>query len=133
MESPRKILFVCVGNTCRSQMAEGFAKAIAGGKVEVRSAGTSAMGIVNRATADAMREKDIDISDQKSEQLSPEMFEWADVVVSMGGVPAEELCPGDYDGEKLDWPVGDPIGRPIDVMRKVRDDIEEKVRGLVGE
>ncbi|MBI5493274.1 MAG: arsenate reductase ArsC [Deltaproteobacteria bacterium] len=129
----RKILFVCVGNTCRSQMAEGFARALGNGNVEVRSAGTSAAGHVNRATAEAMNERGIDISGQESKQLTEEMIDWADVVVTLGCCSADRLCPADFKGKKMDWKIEDPLGRPPEVMRRVRDDIERKVKELLAE
>ncbi|MBI5587770.1 MAG: arsenate reductase ArsC [Deltaproteobacteria bacterium] len=128
---PTKVLFVCVGNTCRSQMAEGFAKAYGKGKVEARSAGTSAAGYVNRSTIVAMKEAGIDISNQTSKQVTDEMLQWADVVVTMGCCSADNLCPVTFKGKKYDWKIDDPLGRPWEVMERVRDDIEEKVKGLI--
>lgn len=126
-----KILFVCVGNTCRSQMAEGFAKHYGKGKVEVRSAGTSASGMVNRSTIEAMKEVGIDISGQTSDQLTDEMLGWADVVVTLGCCPAGQLCPIDFKGRMYDWKIEDPLGRPWAVMQRVRDDIAKRVKELV--
>ncbi len=128
----RKLLFVCVGNTCRSQMAEGFAKRYGGDSVEVRSAGTSAAGYVNKSTIRAMEEVGIDISKQTSDQLTDEMLEWADVVVTLGCCSADELCPAGSRADALDWKIEDPLGRPWEVMQRVRDDIEKKVRELIG-
>ncbi len=133
MSAKKKILFLCVGNSCRSQMAEGFAKVYGRGRVEVRSAGTAASGIVNRQAVEAMKEKGIDISSQTSDQLTDEMLEWADVVVTMGCCSADELCPVDFKGRKYDWPVDDPLGRPWEVMQRVRDDIEARVKALLEE
>lgn len=127
----KKILFVCVGNTCRSQMAEGFANHYGKGKIDARSAGTSAAGVVNRYTIDAMKEIDIDISGHDSVQLTREMIEWADVVVTLGCCTADTLCPVSYDGKKYDWKVDDPLGRPWEFMQKVRDSIGQKVRELI--
>ena len=126
-----KILFVCVGNTCRSQMAEGFARRYGQGSVEVRSAGTSAAGYVNRSTIEAMNEVGIDISGQASTQVTDELIEWADVVVTMGCCPAAESCPKGCSAKKYDWKIEDPLGRPWEVMRRVRDEIEKKVRELI--
>ena len=131
MAVKKKVLFVCVGNSCRSQMAEGFARACGMGKIEVMSAGTSACGSVNRAAIEAMKEKGIDISAQTSKQLTDDMLEWADVVVTTGCCGAGELCPVDFEGERYDWPVEDPLGREWEVMRKVRDDIEDRVKKLI--
>ncbi|GMR04254.1 MAG: arsenate reductase ArsC [Thermodesulfobacteriota bacterium] len=131
MSAPKKILFLCVGNTCRSQMAEGFARHYGGGDVEVRSAGTSAAGYINRTTIAMMKEKGIDISSQTSDQVTDEMLEWADVVVTMGCCSADEVCPASFKGEKQDWPIEDPLGMGPDFFRRVRDDIEERVKRLV--
>lgn len=128
-----KILFVCIGNTCRSQMAEGFARHYGKGAVDVLSAGTNAMAIVNSNTIEAMKEIGIDISGHTSKQLTHEMIEWADVVVTLGGLPASSLCPASYAGRRLDWNIADPLGRPPEVMRAVRDDIGRRVRELVDE
>lgn len=129
----RKILFVCVGNTCRSQMAEGFARHYGKDALDVRSAGTNAMAAVNSGTIEAMKEIGIDISGHAAKQLTCEMMEWADVVVTLGGLPASSLCPASYTGEKSDWNIADPLGRPAEVMRDVRDDIGRRVRGLIDE
>lgn len=126
-----KVLFVCVGNTCRSQMAEGFAKFYGNGKVEVRSAGTAASGFVNKSTIEAMKEIGIDISAQTSKQLTDEMLDWADLVVTMGCCSASDLCPVSFKGKMYDWKIGDPLGRPWEVMQQVRQDIEDKVKGLL--
>ncbi len=128
----RKILFVCVGNTCRSQMAEGFARRCGAGRVEVRSAGTCAAGYINGTTAEVMRERGIDITDQTSDQLTDEMLDWADVVVTMGCCSADEICPVSYVGEKQDWDIEDPLGIPIEETRRIRDEIEKRVMELIG-
>lgn len=129
----KHFLFVCVGNTCRSQMAEGFARAIGGDSVEVKSAGTSAAGIVNRSVIEAMREVDIDISSQSSNQLTDELLNWADTIITLGCCPAEDICSEDFGGRKQDWPIDDPLGRPREFMERVRDDIEARVRNLLKE
>jgi len=127
----KKVLFVCVGNTCRSQMAEGFANCFGKGKIEARSAGTSAAGIVNSYTIDAMKEIGIDISGHASDQLTREEIEWADIVVTLGCASADTLCPASFDGKKYDWKVPDPLGRPWGFMQMVRDSIGERVKGLI--
>ena len=127
-----KILFVCIGNTCRSQMAEGFARFYGRGKVEVKSAGTSAAGVVNRTAIEMMKEKEIDISSQTSKQLTGEILDWADIVVTMGCCSADDLCPVSFRGRKMDWPIEDPLGKDTGVFRKVRDDIEKRVKELTG-
>jgi arsenate reductase len=128
----RKILFVCVGNTCRSQMAEGFARYHGAGRVEVRSAGTSAAGFLNATTIEVMRERGIDITGQTSDQLTDEMLAWADVVVTMGCCSADDICPVSFSGEKQDWPIEDPLGIPIEDTRRIRDEIEKRVMELIG-
>ncbi|MBI5560882.1 MAG: arsenate reductase ArsC [Deltaproteobacteria bacterium] len=127
----KNILFVCVGNSCRSQMAEGFAAAYGKDKAEVKSAGVAASGVVNRSALEAMKEKGIDIKGQTSKQLTSEMIRWADVVVTLGCCGAEELCPVGFKGEKYDWPVDDPLGLPWEAMRRVMDDIEKRVKRLI--
>ena len=133
MEPKKRILFVCVGNSCRSQMAEGFASHYGKDLVECSSAGTSALGVVVDSTIEAMRERGIDISMQTSDQLTPEMIEWADTVVTMGCAPADVLCPPTYRGRKLDWEIEDPFGRSPEAIRRVRDEIERRVIALLEE
>ncbi|MDH4227853.1 MAG: arsenate reductase ArsC [Deltaproteobacteria bacterium] len=127
----KKILFLCVGNTCRSQMAEGFARTYGAGFFEIRSAGTSAAGVVNKASIAAMTEIGIDISKQTSDQLEDDMLDWADVVVTLGCCSAKEVCPVSFKGEMHDWDIDDPLGRPSEVMRRVRDDIGRRVKELL--
>ena len=133
MAIKKKILFVCVGNSCRSQMAEGFARAFGGDLVEIKSAGTSASGVVNPEAIEAMREKGIDISTQTSDNLIDSMLEWADAVITMGCCSAGDLCTAAFAGLKEDWPIEDPLGRPSVVMERVRDEIEERVERLIAD
>lgn len=114
-------------------MAEGFARAHAKGRVEVRSAGTSSMGYVNADTVEAMAEVGVDITTQTSKQLKDEALDWADVVVTLGCCSADNLCPVTFKGAKLDWQIEDPLGRPPVVIRRVRDDIERRVKALIAE
>lgn len=111
-------------------MAEGFAKRYGENNVEAKSAGTSAAGYVNKSTIEAMKEIGIDISGHTSKQLTDEMIDWADIVVTMGCCSANELCPN-FKGKKLDWKIDDPLGRPWSVMQRVRADIENKVKELL--
>lgn len=133
MTSFKKILFICMGNTCRSQMAEGFARAYGGERVDAKSAGTSAMGVVNADTIDAMRAIRIDISKHASKQLTDEMLNWADVVVAMAGQGAGGLVRPGFKGRKLDWDIQDPLGHSPEFMESVRDDIGKRVRTLIDE
>jgi arsenate reductase len=132
MEKPR-VLFLCIGNTCRSQMAEGLALSYGQGNIEIKSAGTHAFGSVNALSTEVMAEIGIDISTQSSDQLSPDMLDWADVVVTLGCCKADDLCPVGFKGRKLDWPIDDPFGGPANMMERVRNDIDKRVKGLLVE
>lgn len=127
----KKILFVCVGNACRSQMAEGFARHYGKGVIEVESAGTAAAGWIAPLTREVMSERGIDIEGQSSKQLIPKMIDEADMVITLGCCSADEMCPVTYHGAKIDWDIKDPIGRPIEEYRKARDDIERRVKDLI--
>lgn len=112
-------------------MAEGFARAYSDEKIKVKSAGTAAYGEVVTPTIEAMKEKGIDISQQTSEQLTPDQLEWADVVVSMADDSADELCPDSFTGRKIDWKIHDPYGGFMDAYRISRDEIEYRVKSLI--
>lgn len=134
----KKILFLCIGNTCRSQMAEGFAKALVdreGSPVEILSAGTSAMGVVNGDSARAMAEVGIDISTQTSDQVTDEMLDSADVLITLGCCSIEDLCAVSSSDNRIkeDWPIKDPLGRPWEFMEMVRDDIDTRIHNLMSE
>lgn len=138
MNSPIRILFLCTGNSCRSQMAEGFARVLGGGNVDARSAGIEAHGKNPRAIA-AMAEVGIDISGQESTIVTDAMLDWTDLVVTVCG-HADEHCPVLPDGaRKLHWPLDDPASttgsdEEIEtVFREVRDEIRDRVDGLVHE
>jgi len=124
----KKVLFVCIGNMCRSQMAEGFARAIGGDFVEPFSAGTNATGMVSDIAAAVMSEAGVDISTQWSKPLSEVPIDEMDYVITMGCCSANSLCPVGYIGSRIDWNIEDPIGKPIEYFRRVRDAIEAKVR-----
>ena len=126
----KKILFVCIGNMCRSQMAEGFAREFGGELYDIYSAGTSATGVVSIEVIRVMAEKGIDISEQISNGLDEVPVEEMDVVVSMARRSASEICPPDFKGQKIDWLIKDPIGGPMEGFRIVRDDIEVMVKDL---
>ncbi len=130
------ILFLCTGNSCRSQMAEGWARALAGPQIEALSAGIEAHG-KNRGAIAVMKEAGIDISKQESTQLMPEMLDWADYVVTVCG-HADEHCPVVPPGtRKQHWPLDDPAKARgsedaiMAVFRATRDEIERRVRALV--
>lgn len=127
----KKILFVCIGNMCRSQMAEGFARKHGGDVYDVYSAGTNPTGIVSIEVIKVMEEKGIDISGQISNGLDEVPVGEMDVVVSMARRTAAQICPPGFRGQQIDWSVEDPIGGPMDGFRIVRDDIEVRVRDLL--
>lgn len=132
------ILFLCTGNSCRSQMAEGFARSLGGDTVAVRSAGIEAHGQNPRAVA-AMAEAGIDITAQPSSVLTDDDLHWADVVVTVCG-HADEQCPVlPASVRRVHWPLPDPARADGDEaaitaeFRAVRDDIQARVRALLAE
>jgi arsenate reductase len=123
------VLFVCVGNAGRSQMAEAFFNQAAGGKAKAISAGTRPASAVGPQTIEVMREVGIDISGNKPKALTMEMLEQADRVVTMGcGV--EGVCPASFV-ETEDWQLEDPKGKPIEEVRRIRDEIRTRVLSMV--
>jgi protein-tyrosine-phosphatase len=128
----KKILFVCVENAGRSQMAEGFAKHYGNSKIEAISAGTMPSNEVNPLVIQAMQEKGIDISKNKPKQITMQMVQDADIIIVMG-CSAQGFCPAPLLGKVTDWNIEDPKGKPIETVREIRDEIEKKVRELIGE
>jgi arsenate reductase len=127
----KKILFVCVHNSGRSQMAEAFFNDYAKGKAQAFSAGTQPASHTNRTVLQAMKEIGIDISSQRPKMLTLEMVESADKVVTMGcGV--EGVCPATFVPTE-DWQLEDPEGKPIERVRAIRDEIATKVKKLIEE
>ena len=126
-----KVLFVCIGNMCRSPMAEGFAQKFGGDILDVYSAGTNATGVVSEDSIELMRELKIDISKAVSNGLRAVPLAEMDVVVSMAPVPARSLVPRDFKGRTIDWKVEDPVGKSLAVFRRVRDELEVLVKRLV--
>ena len=124
----KKVLFVCVENAGRSQMAEGFFRKYAPKGWAPLSGGTRPSNL-NPYAVQAMREVGIDISKQKSKELSEEMIRTAFVKVSMGCIDQTE-CPAVFLGNFQDWGIEDPKGKPIEKVREIRDKIEEKVKEL---
>jgi arsenate reductase len=131
--SKTRVLFICIGNMCRSPMAEGFARQLGADVAEPYSAGLHPTGVVSEDAILMMEEYGIDISRQQSKGLEEIPLADMDIVVSMTGSPAEEWFPASYQGKLIDWDVDDPIGSPLSVFRRVRDEIEEKVRDLLEE
>src|SRR5712692_8329538 len=129
-KNAKQVLFVCVENAGRSQMAEAFAKKHGMNAV---SAGTIPSTRVNPVVVEAMREKGIDISRNHPRLLTPEMIENASLVVTMG-CSVEEACPrpmlAQMQKKLVDWNLEDPKDRPIEEVRRIRDEIEARVRAL---
>ena len=124
----RTVLFVCVGNASRSQMAEAFFNHLAKGKTRAISAGTEPASAVDPKTIEVMREVGIDISAAKPKALTMEMVDQADRVVTMGcGV--DGICPAGFVDTE-DWQLDDPKGKPIDDVRRIRDEIKGRVETL---
>jgi len=126
-----KILFVCVHNAGRSQMAEAFFNQMARGKAEALSAGTKPADKVNPVVVRAMREAGLDISGQKPKLLTLEMLESADRVITMG-CGADEVCPASFVRTE-DWELEDPEGKSISQVRRIRDDVKARVERLAKE
>jgi arsenate reductase len=124
------VLFVCVHNAGRSQMAAGFLRTLGGDAVEVRSAGSLPGDRVNPAAVQAMAEVGIDISDQRPKVLTTDAVEASDVVITMS---CGDACPVFPGTRYLDWALDDPAGKGVDAVRPIRDEIERRVRGLLAE
>ncbi|REK90406.1 arsenate reductase ArsC [Streptomyces inhibens] len=124
------VLFVCVHNAGRSQMAAAYLTHLAGGRVEVRSAGSAPAETVNPAVVEAMAEVGIDISAESPKVLTVDAVRASDVVITMG---CGDTCPV-FPGKKyLDWKLDDPAGQGVGAVRPIRDEIERRVRGLIAE
>jgi len=124
------VMFVCVHNAGRSQMAQGFLQHLAGDRVEVRSSGTMPADQVNPSAVEAMRELGIDISLAKPKVLTDEDVKASDYVITMG---CGDACPF-YPGKKyLDWKLDDPAGKGVEAVRPIRDQIKKLVEQLVAE
>ena len=128
----KKILFVCVENAGRSQMAEAFANHYGKGKLTAQSAGVKLAGNVNPVAVEAMKEKGIDISMNKPKMFTQKMAGEADLIVTMG-CGAAEICPGPFFKANVDWELEDPKGKPIEKVREIRDEIERRVQKLIAE
>lgn len=125
-----RILFVCVENSCRSQMAEGFARKYGGDEFEVFSAGSKPSGIVNPDAIKVMKEAGINISGQSSKGFESLPYHRFDYIVTMG---CQDTCPYFPAQKKVEWQIEDPKGKGLEVFRKVRDEIGKKVKELLNE
>ncbi len=130
MSHQPSVLFVCVHNAGRSQMAAGWLRSLAGDAVEVRSAGSVPGDQVNPAAVEAMAEVGIDISEQRPKVLTTDAVESSDVVITMG---CGDSCPIFPGKRYLDWQLEDPAGKGVESVRPIRDEIEGRVRALVAE
>ena len=131
MSSPKPtVLFVCVHNAGRSQMAAGFMNSLGAGRVEVLSAGSAPKDSINPITVQAMQEVGIDISNNVPKVLTPEAVQESDAVITMG---CGDACPF-YPGKRYeDWVLDDPAGQGIESVRVIRDDIKKRVEQLLSE
>jgi protein-tyrosine-phosphatase len=124
------VLFVCIHNAGRSQMAAGYARALSHGAVEVRSGGSEPGDQINPIAIQAMAEEGIDISEAVPRLMTTEQVRESDVVITMG---CGDVCPI-FPGKRYeDWELTDPKGKPIDEVREIRDDIRGRVERLLAE
>ena len=128
MSSKPAVLFVCVHNAGRSQMAAGYLRALAGDRIDVFSAGSEPRDQINPIAVQVMAEEGIDIADNVPQILTTERVQASDVVITMGCGDACPVFPGKcYE----DWELTDPAGRPVDEVRPIRDDIKARVEALI--
>ncbi|WP_063049998.1 arsenate reductase ArsC [Nocardia arthritidis] len=130
MATKPSVLFVCVHNAGRSQMAAGFLTHLAGDAIEVRSAGSAPAESINPAAVEAMREVGIDISDRSPKILTFDVVETADVVITMG---CGDTCPVFPGVSYRDWVLEDPAGKGVESVRPIRDEIKKRVEDLIAE
>lgn len=124
------VLFVCVHNAGRSQMAAGYLRHYAAGRIEVRSAGSMPAEQINPVAVEAMREEGIDITAEQPKVLMTEAVQDSDVVITMG---CGDACPF-FPGKRYeDWKLDDPAGQGIDAVRPIRDDIKARILALTAE
>ena len=125
-----RVLFVCVQNAGRSQMAEALFAAASGGRHDARSAGTAPAERVHPEVVEAMRELGADLGERVPHRLEQSDAEWADIVVTMG---CGDACPYIPGKRYIDWELADPHGLPLEKVRRIRDEISERTRALVAE
>ncbi|MEV6635736.1 arsenate reductase ArsC [Actinoplanes sp. NPDC051470] len=130
MSDKPSVLFVCVHNAGRSQMAAGWLRHLAGDRVEVRSAGSAPAETINPAAVEAMREVGIDITDQKPKILEYDVAYDSDVIITMG---CGDACPV-FPGKRYeDWKLDDPAGQGVEAVRPIRDNIRTRVEELLAD
>jgi arsenate reductase len=130
MPDKPSVLFVCVHNAGRSQMAAAWLSHLAGDRIEVRSAGSAPGDAVNPAAVEAMREVGIDISARRPKLLTVDAVQESDVCITMG---CGDACPVFPGKRYLDWKLDDPAGRGVEAVRPIRDEIRKLVEGLIEE
>jgi len=124
-----RVLFVCVGNSCRSQMAEALARACGGDVLEAESAGLSPCGVIFPPTREVMAEKGISLEEAQSKGIAPERLAQVDLIVNLSGYefPYPTAAP------VRTWMVADPFGHDLEIHRQIRDQIEARVQELIAE
>jgi len=130
MADKPSVLFVCVHNAGRSQMAAGYLAHLAGDAIEVRSAGSAPADSINPIVIEAMREEGIDLTSQKPKILTTDAVQASDVVITMG---CGDVCPLFPGKRYLDWQLDDPAGQGLDVIRPIRDEIRRRIEKLITE
>ncbi|UQA91932.1 arsenate reductase ArsC [Streptomyces halobius] len=130
MSEKPSVLFVCVHNAGRSQMAAAWLSHLAGDRVEVRSAGSAPADTVNPAVVEAMREVGIDIAAQTPKILTVDAVKASDVCITMG---CGDACPVFPGKRYLDWKLEDPAGQGVDAVRPIRDEIKTRIEALIAE
>jgi len=128
----KKILFVCVENAGRSQMAEAFANKHGKDKFVILSAGNKPAEKINPVVVEVMKEKGIDISANKPKLITFQMAQDSDLIVTMG-CNDQGICPGPFFKPTIEWKLEDPKGKPIEKVRDIRDQIERQVQELIAE
>ncbi|WP_200330629.1 arsenate reductase ArsC [Leucobacter sp. L43] len=124
------VLFVCVHNAGRSQMAAGYLRQLAGDRIEVRSAGSIPADQINPIAVEAMLEEGVDIAAEQPKMLTPEVVQVSDVVITMG---CGDACPFFPGTRYEDWKLDDPAGQGIESVRPIRDEIKGRVETLIAE
>jgi protein-tyrosine-phosphatase len=129
-ETQPEVLFVCVHNAGRSQMAAGLLKLRSDGRIDVRSAGSAPADEINPAVVQAMEELGVDMGEEFPKPLTDDAVRAADVVITMG---CGDACPI-YPGKRYaDWELDDPAGQDLETVRRIRDEIDRRVQALIGE
>jgi protein-tyrosine-phosphatase len=126
----KKLLFVCVENSCRSQMAEALAKNMASGILQAYSAGSRPSGIVNPNAIDVMKEEQIDISNAESKGFDKLPVKDFDYVITLG---CKDICPYVPAENHIEWDIKDPKGKDIEFFRRTRDNIKDRITDLIKE